>query len=300
MRPTIRPVADNRPTTAPSSSSVSVPRPTAETSSAPTPTNAQLQFTQTLTLSVSSGCAGLSKDVQSQTALELATAQTLQVSSSDVSYAGCSSSSSAIKVAAIEVLAVISANMDIRIPLSQYPTAVSLSNSSSVGSLFNKLQQKLVSNVQSGAFSKQLTSASKYLNATVTSNAVVSKTSTTGMAIQYPPTSAPTAIPLSNKSSSTNNDSMYMAIGIISGVALLLIVAVCFLVAYLLRLRKALLPVKKNGEETRHGEDPSIANSSLYPSASTDGRDAFGSDRGKTAIIIPDSATNDSWSPCCA
>ena len=298
MRPTVRPVAASRPSTVPSPSTTAVPHPTAETF-APIQTNAQLEFTQALTLSISSGCVGLSYDVQSQTALELATAQTLQVPSSAVTYAGCSSGSSAITVATTEVLAVISANMDVQIPLSLYPT-VDPSNSASVGSLFTELQQKLVSTVESGAFSKQLNSVSKYLNANVTSDAVVSKTSASGMAVQYPPTLAPTAIPPSNKSSSSNNDSMYMVIGIISGVAFLLIVAVCSLVAYLLRLRKALLPGKLYGEEARHGEDVSIANSSLYPSASTEGRDAFGSDRGKTAIIIPDSATNDSWSPCCA
>ena len=169
-------------------------------------------------------------------------------------------------------------------------------------SLFTKLQQKLTTSVQSGDFTKQLTSASKNLNANVTSKAVVSKTTTSGMAIQNPPTAAPTAVPPSSKSSTTNNnDSMYMAIGIISGIALLLIVAVCFLVAYLVRLRNALAPNKKYaGEDSRHGEDISIANSSLYPSASAESRDAFGSDKGKTAIIIPDSSTNDSWSPCCA
>eukprot|EP01036_Dinobryon_divergens_P034856 gene34856-45107_t len=224
VRPTARPVANNRPSTVPSSiaPSLSFLRPPISTvqTTAPTQTTAQLQFTQSLTLIVSSGCSGLNADLQSQTALEQTTAQSLQVPSSDVTYAGCTFGT-ATKAVQMDLLAEsVSANMNVHIPLSRF-TAVSPSNTSSVVSLFTKLQQKLATSVQSGDFTKQLTSTSKNLNANVTSKAVVSKTTTSGMAIQNPPTMVPTAMPPSSKSSTSNsNDNMYIIIGVVSEIQL--------------------------------------------------------------------------------
>eukprot|EP01035_Chromulina_nebulosa_P039309 gene39309-53141_t len=219
---TTRLVADNRPSTVPSSSSVKPPSSIFK-AIAPTQTAARLQFTQSLTLSVSSGCSGLNADSKSQTALELTTAQSLQVPSSDVTYAGCTFGT-AIKAVEIDLLTQsVSANMNVHIPLSRFAAVASPSNTSSVVNLFTKLQQKLVTSVQSGDFTKQLTSTSKNLNANVTSKAVVSKTTTSGMAIQNPPTVAPIAV-VSSFQPAVNNDRMHMIIGIASGMPLLLIV----------------------------------------------------------------------------
>ena len=147
-----------------------------------------------------------------------------------MTYNGCNSASIALKVDAglINALATttstVSANMKVHISLSQFKTVVP-SNTSGVLKFYSKLQQKLVTTVLSGDFTKKLSTASAYLNATATRKAVVSKTSASGMTIQNPPTLAPTEIPTS-KTSSVDSFTMYvMIIVIVSGSTSLLVIA---------------------------------------------------------------------------
>ena len=251
-----------------------------------------------MTLSVSSGCSALNSDLQSQTALELTTAQSLQVILSDVSYVGCNSGSTfnALEVLTFSTSSSISAVMYVHIPLSQFEAVAVPSNTSSVLGLFTQLQQKLVSTVQSGAFTKQLSSVSKYLNASVTSNAVVSKTTASGMTIQNPPTLAPTVVPPSSKSA-VRLDTMYIIIGIVSAGVVLLLIAVCFLVAYIWHLNSS----KPSDKTAVFFSNP--ASSSTKEAATEtnkeDGEVLFGREKESSATVSPDLALTESACSVC-
>lgn len=200
----------------------------------------------------------------------------------------------------INVLAAsVSANMKVHIPLSQFAAVAVPSNTSSVANLFNKLQQKLTNAVQTGEFTKQLSSASKYLNANVTSKAVVTKTSTSGMAIQNPPTAAPIAVAVAvSNQSSVKTDNMYIIIGVVSGVALLLLIAVCFLVVYFLHLKVS------SSDKAVSTNNPVFSASKETASGRNDDRDdreaTFGRDRELSSAIAPDlTVTESTCAPCC-
>jgi hypothetical protein len=210
------------------------------------------------------------------------------IKSSDVTYAGCSTSSAVtFQARMISILAVasVSANMKVDIPLSQFAAVTDPSNSSSVANLFNNLQQQLINAVESGDFTKQLSATSKYLKANATSKAVVTKTSTSGMVIQNPPTAAPIAVAVSNKSSVN----MSIIIGVVSGVAFLLLIAVCFLAAYVLHL---------SSDKVVSTNNPVF--SATKETASERDDVTFGRDRVLSSAIAPDlTVTESSCAPCC-
>jgi len=233
FRPSKRPV-NIRPTKEPTEI------PTFKTSAQPTQTTAEIQFTQSLTLTVSSGCFNLNADLASRAALELTTAQSMQVQKSDVNYIGCVTSSAraaaAVKVDEFKLSMVpVSVNMDVNIPLWRY-AAVVPSDPDSVQSLYSSLQKNVVGAVRSGNFTISLEASSKYFNATTTTGAVVFKTTSSGMTIENQPTPEPSGVPLmvagNSGNSSMGSENMKYVIGIAIAVAILLMIAAAFVVAY--------------------------------------------------------------------
>ena len=127
------------------------------------------------------------------------------------------------------------------IPLADFAMVVAPSNTSSVLSFYNKLQQKMLASIQSGDFNTQLNSISKYFNATLISKAVVSKTKASAMTVQNPPSLAPSSGPNTGGTSGTdknstdvNDGSTYLIIGIVAGIAFLFFfIAACFTFFYI-------------------------------------------------------------------
>lgn len=279
------------PVTAPSSSS-----PVVELTIMPTQITQTMQFTQSLTMTIPNGCSGLNQDVQSQTALIQTTAQSLQISTSDVSYAGCVSSNTA-KTNLLDVTISVSANMNVVIPLVQFSNIVVPSNETSIKQLFNSLQNNLNNTINTGAFTKLLATASAKLNATTTSQAVISKSTASGLTVNSPPTQLPTTAPFVTSNSAPSDSNMGMIIGIVIGAAAVSSFAVCFLILY---LRSGGNCSKDYSGYEFDEEDVHISSTNIYPSSSGESVDSFGRDKERTSIIIPDSSvTEDSWSPCC-
>ena len=159
------------------------------------------------------------------------------------------------KILALELLSVY---LDVNTALSQFGS-VEPSDSASVQRVFDNLQKNLVTAVQSGLFTTSLAAASKYFNSTITSRAVVSKTTTTsGLTIQNQPTPQPSTVPLASTGSSNtsagSDDKMNYIIGISAAIGVLMIVAAGFLIAYIrLGQADASIATNQSGEIDAHG-----------------------------------------------